>query len=515
MAESVGPDSTQDVHGPRGLWTFLTAISGVNDELERARLAATGLPSVLPCDVSGVALLLEPEGTWHLAFQQDGQQLESPVVDQVRADLEVLAQEAFRRPGPLAVTTGGQAGDCHVPPAIEKAGVQCLAVVPLMTVHHRLGILFAGRRHPDAFPQVDVAVLLTLAEHLATGIENLRLYRTLQQRSHDLEGLAAERTEELSKEKERHRDEIAALKSRVEQENRYLQEEIKTEHKFGDILGESAAIKNLLKAIETVAPTKINVVISGETGTGKELVARALHNLSPRKRKTLIKINCATLPKELFESEFFGHVRGTFTGALRDRVGRLELADKGTLFLDEVAEIPLDMQSKLLGVLQGEAFKRIGEERTRKADVRIIAATDRDLKQEVEAGRFRQDLYDLLNVFPIEVVPLRLREEDIPGLAAHYLQQAARTLPGPCPSLTQAGVQQLLNYDWPGNVRELQNVIERAVITSRSGPLHFDLPGARVGQPSATIQPVTPARGSSLTSRIKKFWLKRADQPKA
>ena len=174
MAESVGPDSAQDVQDTPALWTFLTAISGVNDELERARLAATGLPSLLPCDVSGLALLLEP-GTWHLALQQDGRQLESPVVDQVRADLEALSQEAFRQPGLLTVTTGGRAGDCQVPAAIKKVGVQCLAVVPLMTLHHRLGLLFAGRRHPDPFPQADVAVLLTLAEHLATGIENLRL----------------------------------------------------------------------------------------------------------------------------------------------------------------------------------------------------------------------------------------------------------------------------------------------------------------------------------------------------
>ena len=240
-----------------------------------------------------------------------------------------------------------------------------------------------------------------------------------------------------------------ALKSRLEQENLYLQEEIQVDHNFGEILGESAAIKNVIKAIETVAPTDVNVVITGETGTGKELVARALHNLSSRKHKTLIKVNCASIPKELFESEFFGHVRGAFTGALRDRVGRFELADKGTLFLDEVGEIPLDTQSKLLRVLQEGEFERIGEERTRKVDVRIMAATNRDLKAEVEAGRFRQDLYYRLNVFPIEVVPLRRRKEDIPGLATHYLRHAARKLKRSCPPLTQAGVLQLLNYAWP------------------------------------------------------------------
>ena len=291
-------------------------------------------------------------------------------------------------------------------------------------------------------------------------------------------------------------EEIAALKARLEQENLYLQEEIDIDHNFGDILGESAAIKNLLKAIDTVAPTDVNVVITGETGTGKELVARALHNRSARKHKTLIKVNCASIPKELFESEFFGHVKGAFTGALRDRVGRFELANKGTLFLDEVGEIPLDMQSKLLRVLQEGEFERIGDERTRTVDVRIIAATNRDLKQEVEAGRFRQDLYYRINVFPIEVAPLRRREEDIPRLATHYLRQAAGRLKRPCPPLTQACVLQLLSYDWPGNVRELQNVIERAVITCGSGPLQFDLPAAQVGQPLATNRPVHSALGA-------------------
>ena len=219
------------------------------------------------------------------------------------------------------------------------------------------------------------------------------------------------------------------------------------------------------------------------------MVARALHNLSSRKHKPLIKVNCASIPKELFESEFFGHVRGAFTGALRDRAGRFELADRGTLFLDEVGEIPLDMQSKLLRVLQEGEFERVGEERTRKVDVRIIAATNRDLKTEAESGRFRQDRYYRINVFPLEVVPLRRRQEDIPLLAAHYLRQAARTLKRVCPPLTEACVLQLVNYDWPGNVRELQNVIERAAITSRSGPLRLDLPPATVGQ-SSTSSPV-------------------------
>ena len=248
---------------------------------------------------------------------------------------------------------------------------------------------------------------------------------------------------------------IVARDLRESQQNLYLREEIKTQHNFDEIVGESLAIKNVLQAIETVAGTHASVLIAGETGTGKELVARAVHNMSTRKDKPLIKVNSASIPRELFESEFFGHVKGAFTGALKDRVGRFELAHKGTLFLDEVSEIPLEMQSKLLRVLQEGEFERVGEERTRRVDVRIVAATNRDLKREVELGRFRQDLYYRLNVFPIEVAPLRHRTEDISLLASQFVRRAARKLNRPDPNLTQAGVLQLLSYDWPGNVREL------------------------------------------------------------
>ncbi len=273
--------------------------------------------------------------------------------------------------------------------------------------------------------------------------------------------------------------EVETLKDRLQAENLYLQEEIKTHHNFAEIVGRSIAIQNVLEAVETVAPTEANVVITGETGTGKELVARAVHALSPRKDKPLIKVNCASIPRELFESEFFGHVRGAFTGAIRDRVGRFQLADGGTLFLDEVGEIPLEMQSKLLRVIQDGEYERVGEGKTRTVDVRIITATNRDLKQEVEAGRFRQDLYYRFNVFPIEVAPLRHRREDIPLLATRYVEQAARKLNRSMPHFTTAEVRRLQEYDWPGNVRELQNVIERALITQQPGRrLHFDLPSA-------------------------------------
>ena len=279
--------------------------------------------------------------------------------------------------------------------------------------------------------------------------------------------------------------EVGALKNQLEEENSYLQEEIQTRHNFGEIIGTSPAIASLTRAIETVAPTDAHVLITGESGTGKELVARAVHRLSPRHQRPLIKVNCASIPRELFESEFFGHVRGSFTGAVKDRVGRFQLADRGTLFLDEIGEIPLELQAKLLRVLQEGEFERVGDERTYRVDVRIITATNRDLRQDIDAGRFREDLFYRLNVFPIDVAPLRRRQGDIRLLAAHYLDQAVRQFNRPGVRLTQANVKALERCDWPGNVRELRHVLERAVITARDGKLRFDLPQAGVSQQTA------------------------------
>jgi len=273
-------------------------------------------------------------------------------------------------------------------------------------------------------------------------------------------------------------EEIDALKKRVELENEYLREEISHSGAFGDLVGQSAALEAVTRQIELVAPTDSSVLIQGESGTGKELVAREIHRRSKRAGKPLIKVNCAAIPRELYESEFFGHVKGAFTGALRDRTGRFELADGGTLFLDEVGEIPLDLQAKLLRVLQEGELERIGEERTRKVDVRIIAATNRDLRAEAETGRFRQDLYYRFSVFPMEVPALRKRKEDIPVLAEHFLEQFTRKMGRVKPRLTMAVVQRLQQYDWPGNVRELQHVLERALIIGEDGRLPIELPQA-------------------------------------
>lgn len=283
--------------------------------------------------------------------------------------------------------------------------------------------------------------------------------------------------------------EICRLRNQLEFENEYLQEEVSELRTLGDFVGKSPALQNILRQIEMVAPTDAGVLITGESGTGKELIAHEMHKRSDRSLRRMIRVNCASIPRELYESEFFGHVKGAFTGAVKDRAGRFELAHEGTLFLDEVGEIPLGLQSKLLRVLQEGTFERVGDERTRSTDVRIIAATNRDLKREVDEGRFREDLYYRLNVFPIEVPPLRKRREDVPLLAAHFLELTARKLNHPKPKLSQANMNQLQTYDWPGNVRELQNLIERAVITSQSNKLHFDLPAVKTSQEASIPSP--------------------------
>lgn len=270
--------------------------------------------------------------------------------------------------------------------------------------------------------------------------------------------------------------EVSELKARLEDENAYLQQEILIEQRYHGIIGESTAIKRIHQQIELVAQTEANVLITGESGTGKELIARAIHDASNRKDKPMIRVNCAAIPHELFESEFFGHIRGAFTGAVRDRIGRFELANGGTLFLDEVGEIPLELQSKLLRVLQEGQLERVGEEKTRDVDVRIIAATNKDLKKEAEAHHFREDLYFRLNVFPIHSPPLRERGNDITLLATHFLEQASQKFSKKECKLRQSDLKPLQTYNWPGNIRELQNVMERAAITSHQGRVIIDLP---------------------------------------
>ena len=270
-------------------------------------------------------------------------------------------------------------------------------------------------------------------------------------------------------------EELSYLRSKLEQENTYLREEVQDELAYGEIIGKSPRLQEVLTQIVQVSQADAPVLIEGDTGTGKELVARAIHEKSHRRNHPLIKVNCAAVPHELFESEFFGHLQGAFTGAIKDRMGRFHLADGGTLFLDEVSEIPLELQSKLLRVLQEGSFEKVGDDKTRSVDVRIIAASNRNLQKEMEEGRFRQDLYYRLSVVPIFVPPLKERREDIPLLAAEFIEKLARKTNRTRKTLTLENIQELQAYDWPGNIRELQNVLERSWIISPHDFLKINL----------------------------------------
>lgn len=281
----------------------------------------------------------------------------------------------------------------------------------------------------------------------------------------------------------------------------YSCEEIRKAPKVGEIVGGSTSMRKVMEQIQLVAPTDAAVLIMGESGTGKELVARAIHEHSPRSGRPLIKVNCGAVPDSLFESEFFGHVKGAFTGAFKDKLGRFELADGGTLFLDEISETPLAMQVKLLRVLQEQELERVGDVRSRRINVRIVAATNRDLKKAVDDGHFRQDLYYRVSVFPIQLPPLRERRDDILPLAAHFVEQIARRMNRPEPQLTEAGMKQLISLEWPGNVRELQNAVERAFILAKGGFLQFDWLQA------ADVQSALPAntRGVLTSAELKRY----------
>ena len=313
---------------------------------------------------------------------------------------------------------------------------------PLVFNGEILGVLGVFNRDPC--DRRTFAWLRTFADHAAIAIAHARALRQIEQ-----------------------------LKEQLELENTYLREDVRSDAPDG-IIGGSPALRNVIEQVAIVAPTTATVLIQGESGTGKELVARAIHDRSPRRQRALISVNCASIPRELFESEFFGHVKGAFTGALRDRAGRFQAADSGTLFLDEVGEIPLDLQGKLLRVLQEGRFERVGDETTRSVDVRVIAATNRDLQQEVASGHFRRDLFYRLSVFPIVLPPLRERADDLPRLATHFLEQAARRYGRRGLRLSARAIKTLEAYAWPGNVRELQHVIERAVLLSRGGVLRLD-----------------------------------------
>ena len=335
--------------------------------------------------------------------------------------------------------------------AFAAEGLRSGCLVPLITANRIVGTLGLGSLHPSAFTQQDADLLMRVANQVAIAIENALAYR-----------------------------EIADLKNKLTEEKLYLEEEIRSEYTFEEIIGESPALKRVLSQVETVAATDSAVLILGETGTGKEVIARAIHDLSPRREHTFVKVNCAAIPTGLLESELFGHEKGAFTGAIAQKVGRFELAHGGTLFLDEVGDISLELQPKLLRVLQEKEFERLGSTRTLHVDVRVVAATNRDLPQMVEDRLFRSDLYYRLNVFPIVVPPLRERAEDIPLLVRHFAQKYSRRMDRHIETIPTEEMEALARYPWPGNVRELENLIERAVILARGPTLHVPLPEVRL-----------------------------------
>src|SRR5712692_3585119 len=317
------------------------------------------------------------------------------------------------------------------------------------------------------------------------SVSRRRAERLLTEARDNLELRVAERTGELTlanqelqsiqAELQSEKDRLKLLTDKLAQEKLYLEDEIRTEANFEEIIGKSAELRRVLKLVETVAPTDSTVLVYGDTGTGKELIARAIHNLSPRRSKTFVKLNCAAIPMGLLESELFGHEKGAFTGAIAQRIGRFEVANGGTIFLDEIGEIPLELQPKLLRVLQEREFERLGSSRTLRTDARLIAATNRDLETMVSEQRFRSDLFFRLNVFPVHVPPLQEREGDIPLLVRHFTQQFSRRMNRMIETIPSAAMDSLCRYHWPGNIRELQNVIERAVIISAGPALSVDV----------------------------------------
>jgi formate hydrogenlyase transcriptional activator len=411
------------------------------------RATSSCLREVLRYDVTGISLY-EPETNQLCAYMFD-----------VQGDLPVVEEGT---PLPIEGTVGGQAFTSGQPVFINRvgsetaftdlegryyeAGMRSGGCVPLLSHGRKLGVLGVASFREDAFSEADQELLVHIANQIAIAVENSLAYR-----------------------------EIETLKNKLNEEKLYLEDEIRSDRNFEEIIGASATLKRILKQVETVAPTDSAVLIRGETGTGKELIARAIHSLSARRERTLVKLNCAAIPTGLLESELFGHEKGAFTGAIAQRIGRFELAHKGTLFLDEVGDIPLELQPKLLRVLQEQEFERLGSARTQRVDVRMVAATNCDLEQMVAARQFRGDLFYRLNVFPITIPPLRERREDIPLLVRSFAQRFAHRMKKSIERIPTETMTALTQYHWPGNVRELENLIERAVILSPGPELEISI----------------------------------------
>jgi formate hydrogenlyase transcriptional activator len=345
----------------------------------------------------------------------------------------------------------------------ERYGIQTGFWVPLSRPEYRLGALSFASQSPDAYSADEREFMEHVARHVTIAVEN---------------ALAFEK--------------ISELRKRIEDEKVYLEEEIRTEYRFDELVGSSKALRQVLKQIETAAPTDSTVLIQGETGTGKELVARAIHHWSRRKQGTFVKLNCSAIPAGLIESELLGHEKGAFTGAISQRIGRLELADGGTLFLDEVGDLPAEFQPKLLRVFQDGQFERLGGSRTLESDFRLVAATNRDLRTMISEQQFRMDLYYRLNVFPITIPPLRERREDIPTLVRYFVQEFATRMRREIESIPAEAMDALVRYSWPGNIRELRNVLERSVIVTSGKRLRIPKDALDESAPSVELNGVLP-----------------------
>ncbi|HEY6248279.1 MAG TPA: sigma 54-interacting transcriptional regulator [Pyrinomonadaceae bacterium] len=426
-----------------------TLVSNLN--LRELISAVSGcLRRVLPHDVAGLALY-DPTINKLRATAMDFPDHEDVFIEDDIIELDgTLSGRAFTTRLPVMIGSADLSTDRFA----MRTGLKTGCKIPLISHDRVLGVLGLGRLSEEAFTDEDCELLTAVGEQVAVAVENALAYRKIDE-----------------------------LKNKLQEETLYLQEEIRSEYNFEEIIGTSPTLRRALEDVQTVAPTDSTVLIFGETGTGKELIARALHNLSGRSNHPLVKVNCAAIPTGLLESEMFGHERGAFTGAVEQRKGRFELAHRGTIFLDEVEEIPLELQPKLLRVLQEQEFERLGSGKTIKVDVRVIAATNADLAQMVAEKKFRSDLYYRLNVFPIVLPALRERAQDISLLVHFFAQRFAQQMKKPIKSIPADAIAQLTAYNWPGNIRELQNLIERAVILSRGSVL--EVPLSEIKKPAA------------------------------
>jgi formate hydrogenlyase transcriptional activator len=426
-------------------------------DLNNSVVSNLELRDVIQSISPGIRRALRVDGVALFLPDREAQELQLCALDfpdgnsAIRQDLPVslhdsAAGQAFRSGKPWIGDIGQlqRAGLDHR--IASAAGVETLCMLPLLRGNRVLGVLCLVRTEKNAFNQPELEFLSQIAGQVAIAIDNAFAYR-----------------------------QITELKDKLTQEKLYLEDELRSEMNFQEIIGNSPVLRRVLRQVEAVAPTGSTVLIHGETGTGKELIARAVHNLSQRHANSFVKLNCAAIPTGLLESELFGHERGAFTGAITQRIGRFELANHGTIFLDEVGEIPLDLQPKLLRVLQEKEFERLGGSRTLRTNARLIAATNRDLQSMVDEQKFRSDLFYRLNVFPIHVPPLRERTEDIPFLVRHFAQYFAFNMSRQIDTISSETMNALVRYPWPGNIRELQNVIERAVILSKGPSLKVPL----------------------------------------